>query len=53
MSEIEEKSINLYISEYTMKEKEEVSRAVFRQIANTILPKSIKVVEDTPDKHPS
>ena len=33
--------------------REAASAAVFRTIANTILPNSIKMVEDTPGKHPS
>ena len=33
--------------------KEAASAAVFKEIANTILPRSIKMVEDTPGKHAS
>ena len=38
----------LYNSDYTQVDKERASAAVFRMIANTILPDSIVMVEDVP-----
>ena len=42
----------LYYSNYTIEMKEAASAAVFREITNTILPRSIKMVEYTPRNHP-
>ena len=50
---IEERGLALYNSEYSQEEKEAASASVFRDIANHILPKSIRMVEDTPGKHQS
>ena len=38
-------------SEYSISDRENNSAMVFKQIANTILPKSIRMVEDTPHNH--
>ena len=40
-------------SDYSQKDKEAASAAVFRTIANTIMPNSIDMVEDIPANHPS
>ena len=51
--EIEDRGNTLFSSDYTLKDREAASAAVFREITNSIMPKSIKMKEDIPDNHPS
>ena len=52
-TEIEETVDREANSQYTGSDREKDSARVFREIANTILPSSIRMVEDTPHHHPS
>ena len=51
--EIENRGNTLYNSDYTLKDKEAASVAVFREIANSIMSNSIKMKEDIPGNHSS
>ena len=53
MESIEAQSERTALEEHTDAEEEEWSANVFQQIANEIMPRSIKMVADTPNKHQS
>ena len=50
-TEIIEDSENELKTEHSLEDREKASAAVYRQIANTVLPRSIRMVEDTPHHH--
>ena len=45
--------MNLFNSDYTWREREAWSAAIFRSIANDLLPKSVRMKEDVPGAHPN
>ena len=51
--QIETDAEDLAQSDHTTADRELASAKIFREIANIILPRSIKMVEDTPHGHPS
>ena len=50
---LETKANNKAESQHSVEDRERASAAVFRTIANTILPRSIRMVEDVPWNHQS
>ena len=53
MDEIVEQAEQMAAGEHTLEDRERASARVFREIANTILPRSVRMVEDTPWNHQS
>ena len=51
MEAIEVEAIRINDSNYTRDEREAWSAGIYKQIANEVMPDSVKMKEDTPGKH--